>query len=112
MADLHTVVFNSLSRELGARKRFVSLDEREEIAACIVAQLREEHLHVSLNQAALERLVRNAMGAGVACASERFRLGEVDRDGSLLDVFGDFPAEFLSIRSDLVEVLHNMAGES
>lgn len=58
-----------------------------------------------LDQDALENLVRQAMGAGVACFAEKARAGEVDLMAPLSDAFGDFPAEFLRIRSSIVDAL-------
>lgn len=54
---------------------------------------------------ALEELVRNAMCAGFACIAERVGRGEVSRNTSLMEVLDDFPQEFLTIRSGLVEDL-------
>ena len=47
---------------------------------------------------ALEPLIRAAMAAGAMCAAERARDGLIDPLAPLGDAFGDFPAEFLSIR--------------
>lgn len=58
-----------------------------------------------LNREALVELVRQAMGAGVACFTDRVRDGLVDMQTPLTDAFGDFPAEFLRIRTDLVDAL-------
>lgn len=52
---------------------------------------------------ALERLVRAAMGAGIACFMDRLRSGEVDPHAPLPEAFGDFPAEFLRLRRYLVD---------
>ncbi|OBG75337.1 MULTISPECIES: hypothetical protein [unclassified Mycobacterium] len=54
---------------------------------------------------ALEELVRTAMCAGFACIAERVGRGEVDRETPLVEVLDDFPRQFLSIRSGLVEDL-------
>lgn len=55
--------------------------------------------------AALAELVRAAMASGVAYALEEYRAGRVDLAAPLGDAFGDYPAEFLRIRSALVEAL-------
>ena len=54
-----------------------------------------------INAAALETLVRIAMASGVA----KVRLGQVDPHGAVMDALGDFPAEFLATRTDLVDAL-------
>ena len=62
-----------------------------------------------LNEDALVGLVRAAMAAGVACAMDRYRAGEIDLSAPLGDAFGDFPAEFLRIRRSLVDALFEEA---
>ena len=52
---------------------------------------------------ALEPLIRAAMAAGAMCAAERARDGLIDPCAPLGDAFGDFPAEFLSIRRFTVD---------
>lgn len=58
-----------------------------------------------INETALIELVRAAMGSGVACFTDRAREGKVNMAAPLTDAFGDFPAEFLRIRTDLVDAL-------
>lgn len=53
--------------------------------------------------AALERLVRAAMGSGAACFAEKAGRGELDPSAPLAEAFGDFPAEFLTYRPSLVD---------
>jgi hypothetical protein len=59
----------------------------------------------SLNQEALEHLVRHAMAAGVAAWADRLRDGLIDMGAPLVDCFGDAPADFLRIRPGLLEGL-------
>lgn len=54
---------------------------------------------------ALEELVRQAMGSGVVCFTDRVRHGDVDSSAPITEAFGTFPAEFLDIRSDLVDAV-------
>lgn len=56
---------------------------------------------------ALEDLVREAMGSGVACFTDKVRAGQVDSSAPLTHAFGDFPAEFLRIRTDLVDAVRD-----
>jgi hypothetical protein len=58
-----------------------------------------------INRAALVKLATEAMASGVACALERMLSGEVDPGAPLSEVFGDFPDEWIDIRSDLVDAL-------
>jgi hypothetical protein len=61
--------------------------------------------------AAAEELVRQAMGSGVACFADRVAAGQIDMTAPLTEAFGDFPAEFLRIRPQLldriVEAIHH-----
>jgi len=54
---------------------------------------------------ALEELVRQAMGSGVVCFTDKLRDGQVDPSAPMSDAFGDFPAKFLEIRTDLVDAV-------
>lgn len=45
------------------------------------------------------------MGSGVACFTDRVRHGDVDSSAPITEAFGTFPAEFLDIRSDLVDAV-------
>lgn len=55
---------------------------------------------------ALEELIRQAMGSGFVCIAERAAKGEIDLNGPVTDALGDFPAEFIRIRTDLVDAVH------
>lgn len=59
----------------------------------------------AINHEALVDLVRQAMASGVACFSDKLGAGEIDPRAPLTDAFGDFPAEFLKYRPDLIEAL-------
>lgn len=60
---------------------------------------------MTLNEKALEELVRNAMASGAMVFAEKAGRGEVDPAAPLTDVFDDFPADFVRFRRDLVEAL-------
>lgn len=63
---------------------------------------------LGIDQAALVNLVRSAMASGAMCFMEKARDGLVDPLAPLApltDAFGEFPAEFLRIRVDLVDAL-------
>ena len=51
------------------------------------------------DESALEYLVRQAMASGAAC----FTAGAVDPSAPLDEAFGDFPRQWIQIRSDMVE---------
>jgi hypothetical protein len=58
-----------------------------------------------LNRDALIELVRNAMASGAMVFIEKATRGEVDPSAALGDAFGDFPQEFIGMRSDLIDAL-------
>lgn len=59
----------------------------------------------AINHEALVDLVRQAMASGVACFSDKLGAGKINLTAPLTDAFGDFPAEFLKYRPDLIEAL-------
>jgi hypothetical protein len=63
-----------------------------------------------INAVALETLVRTAMASGAACFMDKARLGAVDPYEALTDAFGDFPAQFIATRTDLVDALTRTEG--
>lgn len=60
-----------------------------------------------INEAALISLVREAMASGVVCFTEKASAGELDPTTPLIHAFGDFPAEFVRIRRDLLGALED-----
>lgn len=54
------------------------------------------------DNAAAEKLVRAAMGAGVACFTDKLKAGQINPLAPLDQAFGDFPREFLTIRPGLL----------
>ena len=61
---------------------------------------------------ALEELVRQAMASGAVCFCERVGKGEVDLSAPRTHSLGDFPAEFIKIRTDLIDDLRREWGVS
>lgn len=62
------------------------------------------------DETALEYLVREAMASGAACFNGRAQAGEVDLNAPLDEAFGDFPKQWIQIRSDLVDDVLNEEG--
>lgn len=58
-----------------------------------------------LNRAAVEDLVRNAMGSGTVWFVDN--MNKVDRSKSMTEIFNDWAAEFVKLRTDLVEALQS-----
>lgn len=58
-----------------------------------------------LNTEALHNFTAVAMAAGATAFIEKAAAGEIDPATPLVEAFGDFPAEFCSIRSALVDSL-------
>lgn len=66
---------------------------------------REVDPMTEINHDALVELVRQAMGSGAVVFCEKAGRGEMDMAAPVTEAFGDFPAEFLRIRPDLVDAL-------